>query len=230
MSQLALPLTLQDHAVFDSFLATGNEPVVAFLQDIVESGSGPGGWLWGPSSTGKTHLLQAVCERAGDRAQFVPMSEIRHAGPGILDGLENRHFVCIDDVDQVAATGDWEFGLFSLFNSLHDAGGVLVCSSTAPPRECGFRLEDLSSRFSKLPNFRLGPLDEAARIEALKLRARHRGLELPTETASFLLTRSRRDMASLYGILDTLDAEALKAQRRLTVPFVRQVLQSAPDR
>ena len=31
-------------------------------------------------------------------------------------------------------------------------------------------------------------------------------------------------MASLYLARDRLDAEALKAQRRLTIPFVREVL------
>ena len=228
MSQLALPLTLQDHAVFASFLPDGNESVVAFLTGTVTSGAGPGGWLWGPPATGKTHLLQAVCEQADDRAQFVPLSELAAAGPGILDGLQNRQFVCVDDIDHVAGDDDWEFGLFSLFNALSDAGGILICSAAAAPRECAFRLADLQSRFSRLPAFHLHPLDEPSRIEALKLRAHHRGLELPTDTANFLLARSRRDMASLYGILDTLDAEALKAQRRLTIPFVKEVLASDP--
>jgi len=230
VSQLALPLKLEDHAVFESFLPAGNEPVIAFLEDTIESQSGPGGWIWGPRSTGKTHLLQAVCERANDHAQFVPIDEIRAAGPAILDGLDARRFVCIDDIDQVAGDDDWEFGLFSLINALTDAGGILVCSASAAPRECSFRLADLQSRFSRLPTFHLQMLDDAARVDALKLRARHRGLELPTETANYLLTRSRRDMASLYGILDTLDAEALKAQRRLTIPFVREVFAASSPR
>jgi DnaA family protein len=62
------------------------------------------------------------------------------------------------------------------------------------------------------------------------LRARHRGLELPDDTAKFMLSRSRRDMASLYRLLDKLDTEALIAKRRLTVPFVRDVLAATdPD-
>jgi DnaA family protein len=47
---------------------------------------------------------------------------------------------------------------------------------------------------------------------------------LPDDTAAFLLSRSRRDMSSLYGLLDKLDTEALIAKRRLTIPFVREVL------
>jgi DnaA family protein len=74
------------------------------------------------------------------------------------------------------------------------------------------------------------PLNEEQRVEALQLRAGHRGLELPGETARYLLKRSRRDMASLYELLDRLDLEALRAQRRLTVPFVRDVLQQQPPK
>jgi DnaA family protein len=227
LSQLALPLTLQDHAVFESFLADGNEALVAFLGSAVESGTGPGCWIRGGSATGKTHLLQAVCERAGDSAQFVPIMELGPGGPGFLDGLDSRRFVCLDDVHSVAGDSAWELALFALINALTDSGGVLICSATAAPRDCGFALADLVSRFSKLPAFQLYELDEQQRIRALQLRAGHRGLDLPAETANYLLTRSKRDMSSLYRLLDKLDTEALKAQRRLTIPFVREVFRAS---
>jgi len=225
LSQLALPLKLQDHAVFESFLPAGNEALVAFLTGLVATPGGPGGWIFGGHSTGKTHLLQAVCERAADHGQFVPLTEFKDAGPEILEGLQNRQFVCLDDVDSVAGNKDWELGLFGLLNSLLDAGGTLLCAAAASSRECGFELADLRSRFSRLPAFQLQSLGDAERIEALRLRAHHRGLELPPETASYLLTRSKRDMASLYALLDKLDTEALKAQRRLTIPFVKDVIE-----
>ena len=110
-------------------------------------------------------------------------------------------------------------------NQAADRQVLLVVSARAAPRDCGFRLADLQSRLSKLPVFRVEPLDEAGRVNALRLRASQRGLELPDDTARFLLSRSRRDMASLYRLLDRLDAEALVAHRRLTIPFVRSVMQ-----
>lgn len=224
MSQLALPLKLQDHAVFDSFLATGNEALVAFLADSCANPTGPGAWLRGVHSTGKTHLLQAVCERARDRAQFLPIGSFVDVGPDILEGLSSRQFVCLDDVDKVSGRDDWELGLFGLFNALSETGGLLLCSASAAPRDCGFLLPDLVSRFSRLPLFKISPLEDSKRIEALQLRARHRGLDLPGDAAKYLLHRSSRDMASLYGLLDKLDSESLIAQRRLTIPFVREVL------
>ena len=225
MSQLALPLKLQDHAVFESFWPAGNDSLVSFLNALADTGDGPGCWVWGAAATGKTHLLQAVCASQDDRAVYVPLALLADVGPSMLDGLSSRQFVCLDDVHLVAGDADWELGLFKLYNMVADSGGTLVAAAVAAPRECRFGLADLASRFSLLPAFHLGALDEADRIKALRLRARHRGLDLPDDTANFLLNRSKRDMASLYTLLDQLDSAALAAKRRLTIPFVKEILE-----
>jgi DnaA family protein len=226
VSQLALPLRLADYAIFETFLAAGNEPVVDYLQSLTSAATGEGAWIWGAPATGKSHLLQATCERFGDRAAFLPLADLAAAGPAMLEGLDTRQLVCIDDVDSVAGDATWERGLFVLCNGLIEAGHHLLVSAAAAPRESGIVLADLRSRLQRLATFHIQGLDEASRMEALQLRASHRGLELPADTARFLMARSRRDMRSLYELLDKLDLEALRAQRRLTIPFVRDVLQT----
>ena len=229
MNQMVLPLRLADHAVFASFLDHGNETLVATLAGLSFGGVGQGCWLWGSPATGKTHLLQAVCDHAGDRSVYLPLEMLAAAGPGMLEGLASRELICLDDIDRVAGNEEWELALFNLSNELDEAGGQLVVSASAAPRECGIALADLESRMSRLPVFQVQALDEQQRVAALQLRAQHRGLELPDDTAAYLLKRSRRDMASLYSLLDKLDLEALRAQRRLTIPFVRDVLGKAAD-
>lgn len=223
-AQLALPLKLSDHAVFASFLCSGNETLVAWLQQLADTGEGGGAWLRGAAATGRSHLLQATCERAGAGAVYLPLRELAPGDPAVLDDLARRRLVCLDDVDAVAGRAPWELALFDLCNQLADAAGILVAAAPGAARDCGFTLPDLASRLSKLPAFRVAPLAEADRIQALKLRASHRGLDLPTETAEYLLRRTPRDMASLYALLDHLDRQSLQAQRRLTIPFVRGVL------
>ena len=226
MSQLALPLKLADHAVFASFHAAGNEAAVASLCDLAEGSTKSGAWLWGPLASGKSHLLQAVCERAGDDAMYLPLGNLATTDPAMLEGLETRSILCIDDVDHIAGLDDWEGALFRLYNALDEKQHTLVIATTLAPRAAGFALADLVSRFTRLPAFRLHALDDDASAAALRLRAHHRGLDLPDETARFMLRRSRRDMRSLYALLDTLDSEALSQQRRLTVPFVKTVLEA----
>jgi DnaA family protein len=223
VSQLALPLRLADHAVFESYLNTGNEALVSVLAELAD-GRGQGCWLWGPAATGKTHLLQAVCDRAGDQSAYVPLRMLAHAGPGILEGLASRDLICIDDLDSVAGDAAWENALFDLCNQILDADRILLVSAVMSPRECPIDLPDLQSRLVRLPTFRVRPLGDDERVSALQLRAKHRGLDLPDDTARFLLNRSRRDMASLYDVLDKLDLAALRAKRRLTIPFVKDVM------
>jgi DnaA family protein len=224
MSQMALPLQLADHAVFESFLPAGNEMLVSTLEGVARGSVPQGCWIWGPAATGKTHLLQATCERAGDRSAYVPLRLMADAGPEILEGLTSRELICLDDLDAVAGDAAWEAALFGLCNAILDADRTLVVSAGMSPRESRITLPDLKSRLSLLAVFQLHALTDEQRVQALQLRAGHRGLELPDDTAGFLLNRSRRDMASLYELLDRLDHEALRAQRRLTIPFVRQVL------
>jgi DnaA family protein len=224
MSQLALPLQLADHAVFASYLATGNEALVAELQALVGGDAAGGCYLWGAAATGKTHLLQAVCDQAGDESIYLPMDMVASASPAMLDGLADRHLICIDDLDAVIGKPDWERALFVLYNQVIEVGSCLIVAASASPRRAIFALADLQSRLSQLPVFQLQELNDADTCKALQLRARHRGLDLPDDTAQFLLSRHRRDMASLYRLLDRLDSAAMQAQRRLTIPFVRQVL------
>ena len=59
---------------------------------------------------------------------------------------------------------------------------------------------------------------------AFRGRAAQRGFELPEETLRYLQRRLPRDMRSMCELLDALDDAALAAQRRLTIPFIREVI------
>jgi DnaA-homolog protein len=224
VTQLALPIGLADHAVFASFYPAGNETAVLHLETVAAGTAIGGAWLTGPAGSGKSHLLQASCAAAGDAAVYLPLRVLAEAGPRLLEGLDSRRLVALDDIEALAGEADWEQALFGLYNELQAEGGQLLVAAPSPPRECAFALADLSSRMMQLPIFALRGLGDPERVAALQLRAGQRGLELPPDTARYLLTRERRDMGSLQALLDRLDREALRAQRRLTVPFVREVL------
>jgi DnaA-homolog protein len=228
MRQLPLGLKLPDRAVFASFLPARNAEAVAHAQRIARGECAGSTWLCGAAGAGKTHLLQAICAAAGERcrAGFVPLAQLAALGPGVLEGMEELECLCLDDLDRVAGSPEWEQRIFSLLRETEDAGGALVAASAAPPALIGWNLRDLGSRLAASAVFQLRALDEGEQQLALQLRARLRGVELPEETSRWLQRRFPRDMRRLYGLLDTLDQAALTAQRRLTVPFIREVLRS----
>jgi DnaA family protein len=223
MRQLPLPVRLRDFAVFDTFEPGPNGAVVAWLAD--PSRPGPAAWLWGPEGCGKSHLLQAACA-ARPGAAYLPAAELLPAGPDALAGWEERGLVCIDDVDRLLGRRDWELALFGLFNALWERRGCLVVSAAAAPATLTFELPDLASRLAWGGVFHLLPLDDEARVAALRRRAAHRGLELPEDVARYLMKRLPRDMRALCDWLDRLDTASLAAGRRLTTPFVREVIAS----
>ena len=228
MRQLPLGLKLPDRAVFASFVAGRNAEAVAHARRIAAGECGGSTWLCGAAGAGKTHLLQAICTAAAERvrAGFVPLAQLAALGPGVLEGMEQLQCLCLDDLDRVAGNRDWELRIFALLRETEDAGGALVAASAAPPALIGWSLRDLGSRLAASPVFQLRALDETEQQAALQLRAGLRGVELPEETSRWLQRRFPRDMRRLYELLDTLDQAALTAQRRLTIPFIREVLRA----
>jgi DnaA-homolog protein len=229
LRQIPLGVRLPDRAVFDAFLPAHNVQALEHVRRLAGTQGSGLTWLCGPSGCGKTHLLQATCSAASVtlRAGYVPLAAVATLGVGVLDGLLQLECLCLDDIDRVAGQLEWERAIFSLLRELEDAGGRLLLSAQTPPALVRWALADLGSRCAAGAVFQLRALDEDERRAALQLRARLRGLELPEETWQWLRRRFPRDMRTLYELLDTLDEAALAAQRRLTVPFIREVLQGA---
>jgi DnaA family protein len=232
MRQLPLGVRLPDRAVFANFLPARNVEALEHARRVAAGEFAGLTWLCGPAGVGKTHLLQAICSAASARlrAGYVPLAEFASLGIEVLEGLAQLECLCMDDLDAVVGRPEWERALFALLRELQDAGGRLVLSARAPPALLGWALPDLGSRCAAGAVLQLRPLDESEQQAALKLRARVRGLELPDETLHWLQRRFPRDMRSLYELLDTLDEAALAAQRRITIPFIREVLSTPRPR
>lgn len=225
MQQLPLGVRLADRAVFESFLPARNAEPLAQARRAARAEPGLS-WFCGPSGAGKTHLLQAVCAAAGRarRAAYVPLGALGHLGVELLEGLPELDCLALDDLDAVLGRIEWERSLFTLVREFSERGGALVLAAASPPALIKWALADLGSRCAAAAVFQLRALDELEQQQALRLRARVRGLELPEETSRWLQRRFPRDMRRLYELLDMLDEAALAAQRRLTVPFIREVL------
>jgi DnaA family protein len=224
MRQLPLSVRLRDRASFESFLAGPNQEALSQLVALAEQQRPGLLWLYGPEGSGKTHLLQALCARCGPTAAYVPLSELETYGAAAVADWQGARWLCLDDIAPALGRIEWERALFAVYRDCEERGASLLMAARESPGQLRFALPDLASRCAAGHRLALQALDEQQQRAALQLRAALRGFELPEETAQYLQRRVPRDMASLFAVLDELDAAALVAQRRLTVPFIRNVL------
>ncbi|MEH6552053.1 MAG: DnaA regulatory inactivator Hda [Pseudomonadales bacterium] len=229
MQQLALAMRLNDELTFANYFP-GQANALAFqtLSEIVNSAAELAVFIAGPQSSGKSHLLQAVCHAAsiaGRTALYLPLGEMSDYDPAaVLDGLEHTNIVCLDEIDSVLANDEWELQLFNLYNRMLSSGNRLLVASRQAPSGLAVQLPDLLSRLNQMLVLTLKSPSDDDCIKALQMRASVRGMNLNDELAQYILSRQRRDMRSLMVCLELLDQTTLDLKRKLTIPLIREVL------
>lgn len=224
--QLPLALSLRQRRDFDSFIPDGNEPLLAQLWNLADHGD-DSLFLRGEMGSGRTHLLESTVNRVmdrGGRACLLPASELQALSPVVLEGMEAQDLVALDDLDQLAGRTDWEEALFHCYNRCRAAGTAWLVAAEQGPRHLGLALPDLATRLASGGVYRVRALDEDGLLALLEQRAGARGLALDPEVARYMVRRHERSPAALCETMDWLDRQALARKRRLTLPFVKEVL------
>ncbi|WP_193222304.1 DnaA regulatory inactivator Hda [Alkalilimnicola sp. S0819] len=226
-SQLAFDFAWDAHLSLEDFRTGANGEVLEAIRALCAGSSAASVYLFGGRGLGKTHLLQGACRLASEQGQTVAYLPLRRAVAWPVqaaEGLERMDLVAVDDAQALRGHRAWQEALFHLYNRLREQGGRLLLAGELRPAELGLELADLVSRLQWGLTLRLQELDDADKAALLSRRAAGRGLELSEELGAYLLAHYRRDMPGLFALLDRLDAASLAEQRRLTVPFVKQVL------
>lgn len=227
-AQLTLGFSLKDEATFANFHAANNAEIAAELK---KTSSGQGErviYLHGMRGEGCSHLLQACCHYAYQyqlSSVYLPLSNLLTFSAEVLNGLESLAVVCLDDLHVIAGMPEWEEAIFHLYNRIYDRGGSIIIAANDLPRAIHLSLPDLVSRLSWGMVYQLQALADTDKLTILTMRANHRGISLSEEVGKYILTHCPRHMNTLFAALDALDKASLAAQRRLTIPFVKEVLQ-----
>ena len=226
--QLPLVLRYPPDQRFENFIGAP-EGALAQLRALAIGSNQDWIYLAGIAGTGKTHLALAVCaaaEQAGRTPAYFPLAAARGRLNEALESLEGREVIALDGLEAIAGQREDEVALFDFHNRARAAGVALLYTARATPATLGLVLPDLRSRLSQCGRIPLAPLDDAGRGTVLRERAIRRGLAVDEAAIDWLLTRTGRDLGGLLALLEQLDRESLAAKRRITVPFLKRVLES----
>jgi DnaA family protein len=223
VTQLVLDLGPPPPPTLDNFVAGDNREALAAARALLDPGAAPARflYLWGPPSSGRSHLLRAL---AGAR----PPGQARLLGP---DDPESR-FVhdpavglwLLDDCDRLDPAR--QAAAFHLFNAVQaDAGAALASAGAQPPAQLPL-IPELATRLGWGLVLQLRRLSDADGAHALEAMLAERGLLAGADVVAWLMTHAPRDLGSLRALVDAIDAYALARKRAVTVPLLRDFAQA----
>jgi DnaA family protein len=227
-AQLPLALRWPRRQRFEHFYpGQANAAGLAMVERASVQPGAPWVYLAGAAGSGKTHLLIAACQAANDAgltAQYLPLRNARGPLEVAIRGVGGSDLLCMDDLDTLAGNREAEVALFETYNRCADAGHTMIFAAEASPSVLAVGLPDLRSRLGQCAQALLQPLDDAERRVVLQGQARIRGITLDEPVLDWLFARHARDLGALLDLLDRLDRASLAAQRRVTIPFLREFL------
>ena len=217
MSQLLLDLKMEQPPTLDNFVSGANAELISRLRGLTDRGSFDAVYLWGASGCGKSHLLAATIA-AARRPSLLLAGEATGTEIAIAPGM----LLAVDDVHELGEAA--QVALFRTFNAARLAGLALLLAGHEPPARLKLR-EDLRTRIGQTLVYEVKPLSDDEKSAALKRHALLRGMKVDEGLVRYLLSRGRRDLNSLMGVLDSLDRATLEQQRPATLPLLKEVMQ-----
>lgn len=210
-----------------TYLQGENETLLQLLKSIASSENTHSLYLWGLQGTGKTHLLQAVTRQANElnlHVAYIPLKQLNDISVEILHDLGDLDIVCIDDLECITGHREWQQGLTWLYNELRDNGHSLLMSANISPTNISLEVDDLKSRLSWDQVSQIKPPSDELKVQILKQKAKLRSFELSDDVIEFIIRRVDRDLGTLMSILDKIDHASLAAKRKITIPFVKDLI------
>ena len=225
MKQLALGLAPSPDPAFDNFFPGRNIEAVSALQSLSTGASTEHFvYLWGERGCGRSHLLKAAVAAAslrGTAAVYIT------AGEPLPTEISAVCMLAVDDVEKLDAQTQLQF--FHLYNALRECQGVVLAAGNVAPARLQLRA-DLLTRLGWGLVFQVHALSDEEKRVALKRHAAARAFDLRDEIVEYLLRHLQRDLPSLITVLDALDRYSLETKRPITLPLLRELLQTEGHR
>jgi DnaA family protein len=114
--------------------------------------------------------------------------------------------------------------LFNLINNALQTGCRLVFTSSSEEGRINFSLADLDSRIRKFQSYEIFPISDEHLFKALKKISNLRSITLGEKEAQYLITYTKRNIADLVNILESLDQLSMENKRRITIPLIKELL------
>ena len=161
---------------------------------------------------------------------YLSLQNFDNYSPDILDGFAQIPLLCIDDINAINHSEQWQIAIFDLINQRREQGeGALILAADknfAHPdqQDYSFTLPDLHSRLQWGEVYAYKSLGDSDKVALLELLAETRGMKFSERAIQYLLNHCERRNDSLVEAMERLDKRSLQEQRALTVDLIKREL------
>ena len=205
-----------------------NKEIIYTLKSLNKNSKKQFIYIYGESGSGKSHISISSCKYVNKNnlvSTYIPLNN-QEIKPEILENTDQMFLLCIDNLEKIIGIEKWEKALFNCFNYLLESEKNLLITSTKKPNELNYFLPDLKSRMCSCLSFQLHSPDDNQKLIILNIKAKLKELNLPSETAKFLLNHYNRNLKELINNLDIISKKALQEKHQLTIPFIKTILKT----
>ena len=184
--------------------------------------------LMGLPGTGKSYLTQALLNDATSKtikASYLPLQAITKTAVTSLEGYEQFELVIIDGLEHLSSTKDWQTIVFNFLNLAYESNCKVILTAAANIPELNF-FPDLHSRLMRMEMESLSPLQNDTLRQAIAYVCDSYNITISSKEVEYLLKRYQRDIGSIMQAIHSLDALSASQKRRITVPLIKEFLDS----
>ena len=184
--------------------------------------------LMGLPGTGKSYLTQAILNDATSKeikATYLPMQAILKTEVTSFDGYEQFELVIIDGLEHLSSKQDWQTIVFNFLNLAYESHCKVILTAAVNIPELNF-FPDLHSRLMRMEMESLTPLQNDALRQAIAYVCESYDITISSKEVEYLLKRYQRDIGSIMTAIHSLDALSASEKRRITVPLIKEFLDS----
>lgn len=226
--QLAIQdLSFPEERTLASFMRNGNEETLQRLADLV-SGTREFRlmWLAGAAGSGKSHLAEALGRAAGVWPQCC-FARDDWMDQSREHSYASLRFLVVEDIESLLGDCKSEQWLAFVIDERKRMRLPTLFTAEVSPAHCECALNDLRTRFALAEVLPILALPDEIKLDVMSAFAKMKGFNLDRDVLNYLLRRHNRNLGRLIELIREIDRRSLSAKRPVTVPLVRDLLQSA---
>jgi len=222
--QLTFPWSAKPKFIFRDFYINKNN--LDLVNNLKDKDAGDI-IILGKSHSGKTHLLQSLCNYYNEMNKssfYLPITKAIEYDSSVLDSINEMDLICIDDIDFLAQNNEWERAIFNLINQSQQTSSRIIFSSSQPLMDAAFDLQDLLSRLNKLLIYNLINLQNEDINDAIDIIVKHNSINIGKKEIQYILNHTKRDIAHLKELLIEVDGLSLATKKKITIPLIKEII------